>query len=190
MLNECSMETIQTQDTRSTLQVKYGWVKPLGFFLRFSLGLWNDRCDTLHGANEEETRRIKKTRIVEKVERCYSDKDLALPCFWCMFRTTLKKLCKKSTQYLYKWVTSCRLVPRKRPQKDPTAEGDEKKKTKKKRRRKSVSFSGFPPTGPPCPYSEYINDGLRRVTNWGWSGWGTKRKLGKPVERLGGGLWV
>ena len=91
-----------------------------------------------------------------------------------MFRDTIENLCKKSTQYLYKWVASCRLVLRKYPQQGSQAEGNDKKKTKKKRGRKSARFSGFAPSGSPFPYLE------KHCNSWEKEG-----ELRKLVERLG-----
>ena len=46
--------------------------------LKFTLSLWTDRCDVLHGATEEERKMIRKKRTAKKVERCYSDKNMLI----------------------------------------------------------------------------------------------------------------
>ena len=68
----------------------------------------------------------KKAHVVVQVEKCYDDIDLISEEFAYMFEEDIDKLCKKSTQYLFKWTTSCRLVLRR---------GEVKEKTKDPLRR-------------------------------------------------------
>ena len=35
--------------------------------LNFSLYLWNDRCGSMHGVEEENTKRIKNDKVVKRV---------------------------------------------------------------------------------------------------------------------------
>ena len=45
------------------------WVaKVIASLLRFTLGLWKDRCDVLHGANLEERNRIKRDKTLGKLK--------------------------------------------------------------------------------------------------------------------------
>ena len=50
-------------------------VKTIGNLLDFTLGLWTDRCDILHGATEKEKKSIKHKRVQDKVEQCYKQKE-------------------------------------------------------------------------------------------------------------------
>lgn len=46
--------------------------------LRFTLSFWNDRYDALHGATNKQSKRTWKTKMVKKLERCYSNKEMAM----------------------------------------------------------------------------------------------------------------
>ena len=63
MLYGNNMET--TRETHFTNEV---WnVETIDSLFSFTLGLWNDRCDTLQGSNEEKNRKIKKNKIVLQI---------------------------------------------------------------------------------------------------------------------------
>ena len=48
------------------------WVaKVIAGLLRFTLGLWKDRCDALHGANLEERTKIKRDKTLGKLKNCF-----------------------------------------------------------------------------------------------------------------------
>ena len=42
-----------------------------------NLGLWNDRCGTIHGVTEEEKRGILRLKIVHQVQNSYNNRDKA-----------------------------------------------------------------------------------------------------------------
>ena len=47
-----------------------------------------------------------------QVETCYEDRDFIPEEFMYMFEEDIAKLCRRSTQYLFKLIVSCRLVLR------------------------------------------------------------------------------
>ena len=47
----------------------------MSVFLYFSLHLWNDRCDSMHGVDEEDAKRISKDKITTRVEELYGRRD-------------------------------------------------------------------------------------------------------------------
>ena len=59
--------------------------KTIGSLLSFTLGLWNDRCDTLHGANEAEHKKIQKNNIIQQVVDMYENRRLVREEFQDMF---------------------------------------------------------------------------------------------------------
>ena len=77
-----------------------------------TLGLWNDGCDCMHGATDAENKRIMKSKAVEKVVNMYEEKSDIQEGFEYMFQENIEALCQRSTQYLTKWVSSCRLAMR------------------------------------------------------------------------------
>ena len=95
----------------------------------FSLGLWNDRCGTMHGVKEEETK-IKKSKIVQQVKNNYKNKDKVSKDVYHLVYEQVGVLCMKTAQYLAKWLATYRLsaVRKKR--------GVEKKKGRKGRKDK------------------------------------------------------
>jgi len=55
----------------SKLHSKQRWMtKTITSLLDFTLGLWNERCDALHGASKEENNKKKKLNVVEQVIHC------------------------------------------------------------------------------------------------------------------------
>ena len=63
------------------------WVhKTIGSFLLHTEGLWNDRCDCMHGATEEENKKILKSKAVAKVMKLYEGKDNIQEGFGYMFQ--------------------------------------------------------------------------------------------------------
>jgi hypothetical protein len=79
------------------------WVyKTIGSFLLHTLGLWNDRCDCMHGATDAENKRIMKSKAVAKVVKMYEEKSNIQEGFEYMFQENIEALCQRSTQYLTK----------------------------------------------------------------------------------------
>ena len=90
------------------------WVRrTIGSFLHQILSIWNDRCKCLHGATEEEAKKIRKLRVVDKVVRMYGDQDRIQDVFEYIFKENIKILRRRSTQYLIKWLSSCWLAMKK-----------------------------------------------------------------------------
>jgi hypothetical protein len=99
-------------DTRSKkYYTREVWVhKTIGSFLFHTLGLWNDRCDCMHGATDEEKKKIMKDRAVKRVVKMYEERGNIKEEFEYMFQEDIADICKRSTQYLDKWASSCRLA--------------------------------------------------------------------------------
>ena len=87
------------------------WVsKTIASLLRFTLGLWKDRCDTLHGATLVERQRMKRDKIMDRLKLCYIQRDTIPECYRYIFRDAYETIGKKSTQYLVKWVSTFMLL--------------------------------------------------------------------------------
>ena len=85
------------------------WVsKTIASLLRFTLGLWKDRCDTLHGATLVERQRMKRDKIMDRLKLCYIQRDTIPECYRYIFRDAYETIGKKSTQYLVKWLCCCK----------------------------------------------------------------------------------
>ena len=99
-------------DTRQAKHfTKEVWAhKTIGSLLLYTLGLWNDRCDCLHEASEEENTKILKNKTVAKVEKMCAAQHNILEGFEYIFQEPIDALCRRSTQYLVKWLASCRLA--------------------------------------------------------------------------------
>ena len=104
--------------------------KTIGSFLLHTLGLWNDRCDCMHGATVEENKKILKDKAVTRVMKMYEEKGNIQEGFEYMFQESIIDLSKRSTQYLNKWASSCRLAMKK-------GKGGGENKTQKKNRSKT-----------------------------------------------------
>ena len=87
------------------------WVaKVIASLLRFTLGLWNDRCEVLHGANLEERQKIKRDQILGKLTNCFAARETIPECYRYIFKDSYEELGRKSTQYLVKWVSTFKLL--------------------------------------------------------------------------------
>ena len=88
--------------------------KTIKALLYFTLVLWNDRYDALHGATKEENKKKKKLKMVEQVVQCYKERDTVHGYFKYLFAKDAGEMCKKSPQYLGKWLATVELAD-KRP---------------------------------------------------------------------------
>lgn len=87
--------------------------EPWGLF-DYNIGLWNDRHDLLHGTIEVEMKRICHDEISKQVENSYTRQDkVSIDCMY-LFKEDVGALCRINTQYLTKWLDTCRLVARKK----------------------------------------------------------------------------
>ena len=83
------------------------WViKTVGSLLDLTLGLWNIRCDLLHGADERE---IKKKLFI-RLQRCHEEVDSVSEQFHHLFGDTVEDMETKSGQYLGKWLETVELA--------------------------------------------------------------------------------
>ena len=64
-------------------------------FIDLSLNLWNDRCDTMHGIDEEDAKRIAKDKVVKRVAEIYGNKEEMEKEYSHLFKETESKLCKR-----------------------------------------------------------------------------------------------
>ena len=78
--------------------------------LDFSLHLWNDICDSMHGVDEEDTKRIIKECLIKRVDDLYGKKGEVEQEYSYLFRDELVSLRQRLTQYLIKWVASIRMA--------------------------------------------------------------------------------
>ena len=76
--------------------------------LDFSLHLWNDRCDTMHGIDEEDAKRILKHNISAKVAELFGRREAIEAEYGYLFKEPIGSLQQRTTQYLMKWVASFR----------------------------------------------------------------------------------
>ena len=67
----------------------------------------------MHGATVEENKKILKEKVVTRVAKMYEAKGNIQEGFEYMFQESIEDLCQRSTQYLTKWVSSCRLAMKK-----------------------------------------------------------------------------
>ena len=106
-------------------------VKTIGSLLNFTLGLWTDRCDILHGATKAEKKQIKHNRFRTQVVQRYAHKDKVSNNFKYLFEEDIGKLCSRPTQYLTMWLVTYRLTVR---QKKDSNNIKMTKRTRKERR--------------------------------------------------------
>ena len=78
--------------------------------LDFTLGLWNERYDALHGAIKEEDKKKKKMKRVEQVVYFYKEKDTIHRNFKYLFAEGARELYKESSKYLSKWLATVELM--------------------------------------------------------------------------------
>jgi len=87
------------------------WVtKTVGSFIDFTLGMWKERCDSLHGANETENKVKKKIKILKMVQRCYDEMDNVDKQFQHLYCADYEEISKRSGQYLSKWLETGNMV--------------------------------------------------------------------------------
>ena len=78
--------------------------------MNFSLALWNDRCDSLHGVDEEDAKRILKAKTMVRVKQLVDSKEDIDEAYSHLFKEDIVSLGKRSTQYLIKWIASVRMA--------------------------------------------------------------------------------
>ena len=100
--------------TKKHFTAQVWMVKTIGSLLDFTLGLWTDRCDILHGATEKEKKQIKHDRVRKQVVQCYAQRAKVSNDFKYLFEEDIDKLCNRSTQYISKWIDTYKLTVRKK----------------------------------------------------------------------------
>ena len=83
-------------------------------FLEFTLGMWSEICDALHGATEKETKHKIKNELVQQVRKCFSAQDMYCEEYQYLFDENVDDLCARSIQYLIKWLVTVDLVDKRR----------------------------------------------------------------------------
>lgn len=73
-------------------------VKTIGSLLDCTLGLWNDRCDTLHGAIDAERKRIHHDRVSKQVVHAYNNKDKMSIDGMSLFKGDVGEMCKTGSK--------------------------------------------------------------------------------------------
>ena len=61
------------------------------------MGLWNDRCGTMHGVTEQEKRKTLRVKVVHQVRNNYKKRDKVSKDVNHLFKGSLGALCVKST---------------------------------------------------------------------------------------------
>ena len=84
--------------------------KTVGSFIDLTLGLWTERCNILHGENVAEVKQKKKEKMVERVSLRYEAMETVTPAAQYLFKNDVAEMCKKSTQYLGKWLETLELT--------------------------------------------------------------------------------
>ena len=84
--------------------------KTVGSFIDLTLGLWTERCNILHGADVAEVKHRKKENMVERVRLHYEAMETVTPAAQYLFKNDVAEMCKKSTQYLGKWLETLELI--------------------------------------------------------------------------------
>ena len=102
---------------------KQSWTrKTIQSFYDYALGLWNERCDALHGATVKENNEKRKQKIQEQVLSVYQKKEEICENFQYLFDEEFEVLCARSLQYLEKWLSTAALVDRRRGQEKRTGQ--------------------------------------------------------------------
>ena len=78
--------------------------------LVFSLNPWNDRCDSIHGVDEEDAKRIIKKKLLIRVDDLFGRREEVEKDYGYLFKDGIELLHTPSIQYLTKWVTSFRMA--------------------------------------------------------------------------------
>ena len=73
-------------------------------FLDLSLGMWNDRCNTLHGVDEKEQKLKARRRVLKQVDRVFKNKGAHADKLLHMSTSDILVLEQRSTLYLLKWM--------------------------------------------------------------------------------------
>ena len=76
----------------------------------FTLGMWNTRCNSLHGVDVAEVKMKKKDKLLKRVKQCYDDADMVDPQFQHLYSETYEERRKRTRQYLGKWLETVNLV--------------------------------------------------------------------------------
>ena len=86
--------------------------KTIAALLRFTLGLWTDRCNALHGVDDAANRKKRKQKLMDRIKKCFENTDIVPVEAQYIFKEQYGNLCKRSLQYLKKWITSYKLAVR------------------------------------------------------------------------------
>ena len=78
--------------------------------LDFSLNLWNDICDTLHGIDEVDAKRLAKDKVVKRVTELYGNTEEIEEEYAHLFEEGKDKLIGRLIQYMIKWIASVRMT--------------------------------------------------------------------------------
>ena len=105
--------------------------------LDFSLNLWNDRCDTLHGIDEVDAKRLAKDKVVKRVTELYENKEEIGEEYAHLFEEGKDKLIGRSIQYMIKWIASVRMAERVIARRKARGSGDNAKEDRRGGRGKS-----------------------------------------------------
>ena len=120
--------------TKKHCSMQVWMVKPIGSLLDFTMGLWTDRCNILHGATKAE-KKITHNWVQTQVARRYANKDKVSNNFKYLFEEDIGKLRSRYTQYLDKWLAIYRLTIR---QKRNSNNKKTANRTRKTRRSKAL----------------------------------------------------
>ena len=87
-----------------------GWATSMvTSILNFTLRLWNERWDALHGATEEEVKNMIREKVVTRVTELYQRKETVTEDAKYLFEYDMEIQCSHSTQYLTNWMSTLEL---------------------------------------------------------------------------------
>ena len=79
------------------------WIsKVVGSFIDFSLGLWKERCVSLHRATEASNKTIKKDIMIKQVWQKYAEIGTIRNDFQYLFQGSIENIIKWLSQYIHK----------------------------------------------------------------------------------------
>ena len=85
---------------------KNTWMdKTITGLLDFSLGMWSDRCDILHGTINRDDKTKTRQKLTAQIHKCFNCKEDLDPAHHYIFQLNIDELCRRqSLQYLRSWI--------------------------------------------------------------------------------------
>lgn len=82
-------------------------VRTIHSFLNFSLGLWKDRCEVLHGIEHKDKKSKEREKLQQQIQKYYSQRDEVDADHQDIFEIPVDELLRRnSLQTLHSWIQS------------------------------------------------------------------------------------